>query len=407
MVIEKLTPRKVKCLSRLSKPGRYGDGGGLYLQITRQGRGTKSWVFRYEHLGSEHFIGLGALNKVSLAEAREAARDARSQLAQGGDPLQVQRERKRNAKAALKANTASRRTFDECVDSYIAKHRSAWRNAKHRQQWKNALHSHISPYIGEMSVCAIGTTHILQALTPLWATRTETASRLRGRIERVLAWATVMGYRQGDNPARWRGNLEELLPHRRRLKRVRHHSAMPYQEIGAFFGRLKARKERAALVLAFTILTACRSAEALLAQWAEIDLINAIWTIPAERTKNRRDHCVPLCEPALHILHQQQGRDPVWVFPGLKPDKPLSGMLSLLRRMNASATVHGFRSTFRVWAAEKTKIPREIAEMALAHNPGSKVETAYMRSDLFNRRRKLMHDWATWCTAFQAETPMS
>jgi len=384
--IEKLTPRKV---ARLAKPGRHSDGGGLYLQITS--RGTKSWIFRYAYRGSEHYMGLGALHTVSLDEARVAARHARSRLAQGHDPLQ---ERRRNAKQLLQD-----KTFDECLNAYLASHRNAWKSAKHAQQWKHSLCQYISPHLGKKEVRSIDTSHILQALVPIWTTRTETASRLRGRIERILSWATVSGYREGENPARWRGHLQELLPVPTKVKQPQHYPSMPYQDISAFFERLATCKERAARALSFTILTACRSTEALQARWCEIDFARAVWTIPAERMKNARPHRVPLSDFTLKLLRHQQGNDPVWVFPGLKPGKPLSSaaMLDLLRRMNTAVSVHGFRSTFRDWAAEKTNAPREVAEMALAHQTGSRVERAYMRSDLFERRRHLMDEWAAWC----------
>jgi integrase len=256
--------------------------------------------------------------------------------------------------------------------------------------------------LGKLYVDQIATTHVFEALEPIWAPLTETASRLRGRIERILSWATTLGYRQGDNPARWRGCLQELLPDPAKIKKARHHPAMPYQEIGAFYPRLEARTETAARALAFTLLTACRSAETLRATWEEIDFARSLWTIPGERMKNGGAHRIPLTEATLRILDSLKGRDPLWVFPGTKPGRPFSKgiMLSMLKKMDrANVTVHGFRATFRTWAAEQTHYPKEMAELALSHTVGSEVEQAYQRSDLFERRRALMRDWAVWCKA--------
>ena len=257
-----------------------------------------------------------------------------------------------------------------------------------------------------MHVRLVDTALILQALRPIWATRIETASRLRGRLERVLAWATVSGYREGENPARWRGHLEELLPAPSRVKKVRHFPSVPYQEIGALYGRLAARKEPAARALTFIILTACRSAEAVYAKWEEVDFGQAAWTISAGRMKAGKEHRVPLAGAVLDILRGQKGRDPVWVFPGLKPGKPFpkDAILAVLRRIAPEATVHGFRSSFRVWAAEQTSYPKEIPELALAHAVGTMVELAYQRSDLFERRRALMQEWVDWCLAEETQT---
>jgi integrase len=392
--IEKLSASKI---ARLSKRGRYGDGGGLYLQV-RNGR-CKSWVFRYEREGTEHYMGLGSLHTVSLREARKKALQARACLARGVDPL---RERAITIAQDVLVG-ANNKTFDECVEKYIETHKKGWNSDKHRQQWEHSLRAYAAPCFGQRDVGKVETSHVMEVLAPIWTTKTETAARLRERIERVLSWAATMGYRETENPARWSGHLQELLPPPSRVKTVRHHPSMPYQEIGAFFHRLDAEQRVAARALQFTILTACRTAEALAATWQEIDLAQHLWLIPAARMKCGRQHRVPLTDAALDILDSVRGMHPEWVFPSAK-EKPLYGsvMLGVLKKMKRSdMTVHGFRSSFRVWTAEQTAHPREIAELALAHSVGTQVEAAYQRSDLAGRRRMLMQDWAAWCTSEQ------
>jgi integrase len=390
--IEKLTALKV---ARLSKPGRYGDGKGLCLQITK--KGAKSWIFRFERDGKERFMGLGALHTVSLADAREKARMARLSLADGVDPLA-----KRDVEVATKkAEQASNLDFDKCAAQYIESREAEWKNAKHRQQWERSLQTHVSPHFGRMHVRRIDTPLVLKALEPIWRTKTETASRIRERIERVLSWATTRGYREGENPARWSGHLEELLPKPAKLKKVQHHPALPFAEAGSFFRALAAQQGTAARALEFTILTACRTSEVLGAQWDEVDLEGRVWTVPPERMKAGKPHRVPLVPATVAILKRQVRQHRQYVFPGSKEDSPLStmAMLTVLRRMaRRDLTVHGFRSTFRDWAAERTEYPSEMAEISLAHTVGSAVENAYRRSDLFERRRRLMQDWAAWCT---------
>jgi len=391
--IEKLSPSNV---ARLKKPGKYNDGGGLYLQVSR--RGIKSWIFRYERQGEERCMGLGAIHAVSIGEARNAASKARARLAQGIDPLQ---DRMLNGSGEQKPKD---KTFDECVAAYVASHRSGWKSAQHARQWERQLQIYISPSLGRIHVRLIETAHIVRVLEPIWVSQTETATRLRGRIERVLSWATVSGYREGENPARWRGHLQVLLPAPAKLRRVHHHAAMPYEEISAFYERLCARKGKASRALAFIILTACRSNEVLQARWEEIDFERAIWTIPPERMKNGHTHRVPLVGAMLEILRRQQGQDPIWVFPGRTPGKPLTqdAILAVLHRMvESKVTVHGFRSSFRVWAAERTEHPKEVPELALAHAVGSLVELAYQRSDLIERRRALMQEWCEYCQKTQ------
>lgn len=389
--IEKLTALKV---ARLSKPGRHGDGKGLCLQITK--RGAKSWIFRFERDGRERFMGLGPLHTVSLADAREKARVARLNLADGVDPLA-----KRDVEVATKkAEQASNLDFDTCAKQYIESREAEWKNAKHRQQWERSLQTHVSPHFGRVHVRRIDTHRVLKALEPIWRTKTETASRIRERIERVLSWATTRGYREGDNPARWNGHLEELLPKPAKLKKVQHHPALPFAEAGRFFQTLATQQGTAARALEFTILTACRTGEVLGARWEEVDLESWVWTVPPERMKAGKPHRVPLVAATAAILKRQVGQDREYVFPGAKKDNPLStmAMLTVLRRMaRGDLTVHGFRSTFRDWAAERTEYPSEMAEISLAHTVGSAVENAYRRSDLFERRRRLMQDWAAWC----------
>ncbi|MDR0672999.1 MAG: integrase arm-type DNA-binding domain-containing protein [Zoogloeaceae bacterium] len=388
MPIEKLTTRQ---LARISTPGKYGDGGGLYLQVTK--KLVKSWVFRFALNGVEHYMGLGPFHAVHIREAREKARKVRTMLTQGVDPLQA---RETQDPVFLQGN----KTFDDCVAEYIESHKAGWKNSKHLAQWKNSLLTYVSPCFGKRDVREIDTALVLQALTPIWETKTETAARLRERIARTLSFAATRGYREGDNPARWAGHLQELLPRPSRLKKVRHHPAIPYWEIAGFFRRLAEEKGCGAPALAFTILTAARTSEVLLARWTEMDFASRLWTVPAERMKSAREHRVPLSEAALAILRRQAGLHPVWVFPGKKSDGTLNASIlrDTLGRMNrGEATVHGFRSSFRVWAAERTTYPKEVAELALAHKAGTQTEEAYQRSDLLEQRRDLLRDWALCC----------
>ncbi|ABM41797.1 phage integrase family protein [Acidovorax sp. JS42] len=393
--IEKLTALKV---TRLSKPGRYSDGNGLYLQITKAL--VKSWIFRYARGTGEHFMGIGPVHTVNLAEAREQARKARLLLRDGVDPLMHRAE----ALAKAKAVQASNKIFRDCMDEYIKSHKESWRNEKHQKQWEATLVEYACPVFGKMHVRLINTPLVLQVLEPIWKTKTETASRVRERIERVLAWATTQGFREGENPARWRGHLQELLPKPSKLKKVRHHPSLPYGHVGAFVRLLAREKGIAARALQFTILTACRTGEVIFAKWNEIDLDAKVWIIPKERMKAHKEHRVPLVRDAVTLLERLRGLDPVWVFPGAKQNRPMSNMAmaNVLERMQRSdITVHGFRSTFRTWAAERTLYPKEMPEMALAHKVGTEVEEAYRRTDLFERRRALMRDWAEWCSVVQ------
>ena len=409
----KLTALKV---AREKRPGMYGDGGGLYLQISASG--AKSWVFRFwvaerdattgkvvrdpatnRLKGRSREMGLGSFATVSLAEARDRALECRKLREKDIDPIDAREAAKREA-ALQRAKSLK---FKDAAEAYMAAHRVAWKNDKHAAQWSATLKSYAYPIIGELPLQLIDTTLVMKVIEPLWSEKPETASRLRGRIESVLDWATVRGYRQGENPARWRGHLDQLLPARAKVRKVKHHSALPYAELPAFLVKLREQDGVAARALEFTILTAARTSETIGAKLSEIDRKNKLWTVPAERMKAGKDHRVPLSDRALDILDEvgADGNDKdSFVFRSRGLDEPLSNMamLKLLQRMGrGDLTVHGFRSTFRDWAAEKTKFPNEVVEMALAHAIDEKVEAAYRRGDLFEKRRLLMNTWATNC----------
>lgn len=381
-------------VARLRDPGRYADGNGLYLEISS--RGTKAWIFRFMLNGRARAMGLGPFPVVSLADARLKALECKRVLLEGTDPIDA-----RNAKHREKQLAAAKAiSFDECAASYIESHRAGWKNAKHADQWKNTIATYASPVFGPQPVQAIDTPLVMRVLEPIWQTKTETASRLRNRIELVLSWATARGYRQGDNPARWRGHLENLLPKRSAVKSVEHFSALPIGQVHEFMATLREQPGVSARALEFCILTATRTSETLGARWEELSLSEGTWTIPASRMKAKKEHRVPLAPRALEILREMQSfGSPSYVFPSHGKDKPLSNMafLMLLRRMELEVTAHGFRSTFRDWAAERTNFPREVAETALAHTLKDKVEAAYRRGDLFDKRRKLMVAWGDFC----------
>jgi integrase len=396
--IEKLSALRVE---KEAKPGLYGDGHGLYLRVSESG--AKSWVFRYMLDRRPREMGLGATHAVSLAEARKKASDARNLCAQGVDPLTS----KKAAEAEKRLKEALEITFKDCAEKYIAAHEKSWRNEKHRAQWKATLTTYAYPVIGELPVASVDTALVTKILEPLWSGKPETASRLRGRIETVLNWAKVRGFRDGENPARWRGHLDNLLPAKGKVRAVKHHAALPYEQIGAFMHQLKKRDGIAGRALEFAILTAARTGEIIGARWSEIDRAGKVWNIPASRMKAGREHRVPLSASALEILDQiGQGEVGAFVFSGGRPDCPLSNMamLSVLSRMGRDdVTVHGFRSTFRDWAAERTNFSNEVAEAALAHVIGDKTEAAYRRGDLFEKRRRLMTAWATFCATQKQE----
>jgi integrase len=394
-IIGKLTALKI---NKANRPGMYGDGGGLYLRVTDEG--AKNWVFRFMLNGRARWMGMGPLHTVTLAEARKRAGDHRLRRHDGIDPIEARRVERQQARL----DAAKAITFKECADNYIKAHRAGWRNGKHAGQWEATLATYAEPVIGKLSVQSIDTALVLKVLEPIWTTKPETAGRVRGRIEVILDWAKVRGYRAGENPARWRGHLDKLLPARGKVRRVEHHAALPYAELPGFLAALREQEGIAASALEFTILTAARTGETIGARWNELDLLAKTWTVPAARMKAHREHRVPLSARALAILEEMQAHrsaDDGFVFPGGKPGKPLSNMafLMLLRRMDrADLTAHGFRSSFRDWVAERTNFPPEVAEMALAHTVSDKTVAAYNRSDLFERRRRLMHEWATFCT---------
>jgi integrase len=343
-------------------------------------------------------MGLGSFPEISLASARELAEEFRKVVQQGIDPI----DQRRATRAEQQVVAAKIRSFDDCAREYIADHESAWRNATHRAQWSNTLNTYASPVIGKLPVSAIDTGMVMQVLKPLWSKRTETASRLRGRIESILDWARVHGYRSGENPARWKGHLDQLLPARSKIQPVKHHAALPYLELAAFLAKLRERKESAAFALEFLILTASRTSETLCATWDEIDFANKTWIVPAERMKACEIHRVPLSRSAVAILRRMEAdRIGDFIFAGAKVGRPLSDMslLLLLPRLGRDdVTVHGFRSTFRDWAAERTNFPRDVAEAALAHTESDKTEAAYKRTDFFDKRRRLMDAWAEFCS---------
>jgi integrase len=397
--IGKLTALAV---DKAKRRGYYGDGGGLYLQVSASG--ARSWVFRYKENGRQHEMGLGALHTISLAEAREKARDCRRTRFDGTDPIEARKATR--ARAKLDAATAI--TFQQCAESYIASHRVGWRNPKHAKQWPTTLSAYVYPVFGKLPVQSIDVGLVMKAVERIWTAKPETASRVRGRIESVLDWATARGYRQGENPARWRGHLENLLPKKTKVRRVERHAALPYAKLPEFMTELRQQEGVGAKALEFAILTIARTGEVMGAKWSEIDLEARLWTVPAARMKAGREHRVPLSEPALAILAaMREIREGDFVFPGGKANRPLSNMafLMLLRRMGRGGlTAHGFRSTFSDWCSERTNFASEVREMALAHAVSDKVEAAYRRGDLFDKRRQVMDVWANFATAAPSAT---
>jgi integrase len=393
----------------ITKPGRYADGGGLYLATTGGGR---RWVFLFRWKGGlpgpgkPTEMGLGSASSIPLAKARILAAQAREQVAMGINPLHARRIAEVEEADELCAAEAAKVTFGQCADELIANMSPGWRNPKHAAQWKMTLREYAAP-LRPMSVGNVKTSDVLGVLQTMWSATPETASRFRGRIERVLDYAKAKGLRSGENPARWRGHLDQVLPKPAKLTRG-HHAALPYDDIPTFMARLRARDATAAKALEFAILTAARSGEVLRAEWREIDMPRGLWTIPASRMKAGREHRVPLSEAALAILRHMEGvRRGKFVFPSQGPrsddDAPLSSMAleMLIRRMGDPVTPHGFRSTFRDWASETTGFSHEVCEMALAHTISNKAEAAYRRGDVFEKRRALMAAWADYCAALQ------
>jgi integrase len=377
-------------VARAKEKGLIADGGGLYLRVSDGG--TKSWIFRFGDGGKLRDMGLGAVHTITLAEAREMATECRKMRLQGIDPI-AQRGAQR---ASQKAAEARAITFSECAEKYMASHEGAWKNATHRAQWINTLSQYVYPIIGAHDVAAIGTPAVMKCIEPIWHTRTETASRVRGRIEAVLDWAKARGYRDGENPARWRGHLDHLLPARAKVQKQQHHAALPYAEIGAFMEKLREDSSNPARAIEFLVLTAARQGEVLGATWNEIDLAKRVWTVPADRMKGGREHRVPLSDAAVAVLKSMPQTGDL-VFPGPNGQITKLQAWKVTKRHAGNVTTHGFRSSFRDWAAEQTSFPGELAEMALAHSVGSAVEAAYRRTDLFDKRRKLMDAWAGYC----------
>jgi integrase len=380
---------------RTAKVGRHADGGNLYLDVKQGARGlTKKWVFRYAVDGHEYWMGLGALYTIGIAEARERARAARQQLLDGIDP--IEHRKARIAEQRLAAMQAL--TFREAALQYIDSHDGGWRSPKHRRDWIDTLNAYVHPVIGGLPVQAISVDLVLQALEPIWLEKTETASRLRGRIEMVLDFAKARGLREGDNPASW-DVLQHLLPKPSRVKPKQHFKAMPYADVGQFMAELRELDGGAGRALEFLILTAARSGEVRGARWDEID--GNVWTIPPPRTKAHREHRVPLCARAVEILAEMRAvRTGDLIFEGRRGAISVQGLLDVLSHTGRKGiTVHGFRSTFRSWCGARTNFPREVAEMALAHRIGDATEQAYARDDLFDKRRKLMDAWGKFCAA--------
>jgi integrase len=392
MPIHKLGPGALK----RTRPGMYGDGGNLWLQVTRAkgGGANRSWTFRYVVGGRTREMGLGSCNTVTLQRARELAQWHRMQLLEHVDPI----EHRRADRAAWLARNAKIMTFEQAARGYIAAKRDEWRSRQHAAEWPASLRKHIYPTLGKIEVAAIDTALVVKALQPIWSRIPESASRLRGRVEAILDWCTVSGFRQGDNPARWGGHLEHLLaaPSKRRIK---HLSALPWREVPAFMEKLRATDTVVARAMEFTILTAARRGEVRGALWREIEFDTATWIVPGERMKAGREHRVPLSPRALTILQDIHATATgEHVFPGRNGGLGESAFEHLLKRLGHSdVTLHGFRSAFRDWVGESTNYPREIAEAALAHAVGNKVERSYRRGDALEKRRRLMEAWADFC----------
>jgi integrase len=391
-MIHRLSATKVKTASE----GMHCDGGGLYLQVAAGvDSPSRSWLFRYVINGRERQMGLGPVDIVSLSAARDKAAECRKLRYEGIDPL----ERRNASRADTALQKVKLMTFDQCAAAYIKAHAAGWRDDKSYQQWTNSLKAYASPVFGSLSVAAVDTGLVMKAIEPVWKATPETGSRLRGRIESILDWAKVRGHRSGENPARWKGHLEALLPARSKMAKVEHLASMPYAELPALMTELRQRDGIVPSALQFTILTAARSGETLGAKWSEVDVDAKTWTIPASRMKAGIEHRVPLTDAAINIVKRMRTISTSdYVFSGSsRATLSIASMLKMLSRMGRDITVHGFRSTFRTWAAEQTAFPSDVIEMSLAHSTGSKVELAYQRSDLFEKRRRLMDAWAAYC----------
>jgi integrase len=388
--LNKLTALRV---AKFRDAGRYGDGGGLWLQISPAG--TRSWLFRFMRDGRARMMGLGSLDTIGLADARERAREARKALLDGIDPIEA----RKTSRQALAARESKRITFREAAEQAVAVFQDEWLNPKHGQQWPATLETYVYPVIGKLSVADIDAGHIEKLLRPIWTQKHETARRVRQRVERILGWAAAAGYRSSENPAAL-ANVGPLLASGKKIKKVRHQPAMPYDELPPFMAELRASSFISARALEFTILTATRTSEVTGARWPEIDFAAKVWTIPPERMKANREHRVPLSRAALALLAALPREGDGYVFPGAKAHRPLSNMamLEMLRGMRSEGyVVHGFRSSFRDWAGEQTNFPRDVAEAALAHALRDKTEAAYRRGDALEKRRRLMEAWAEYC----------
>jgi integrase len=378
----------------------HADGHGLYLCVADSG--AASWIYRFKIQKRSREMGLGSLDETTLAKARELADIARRKVRGAIDPI----EERKAEKLSVSLARATAMTFRECAEAYMAAHRAGWTNRDHASQWVNSLNNYVYPVLGHLPVQSIDLPLVSNVIEPLWATKPETASRVRGRIEVVLDWAKVRGYRDGENPARWRGHLENLLPKKTKVRAVKHHAALPYTEISGFMAKLRQQEGMAAPALEFAILTASRTGEVIGARWDEIDIANRLWTIPAVRMKARKEHRVPLSDAAMAIVEKMaEIRTNDFVFPGVRGGAlGVNGMLLLAKKIGGEhMTGHGFRSTFRDWAAERSSFPHEVAEMALGHTVGDAVERAYRRGDLFEKRRQLAEAWARYCAAPQAD----
>jgi integrase len=388
-------------VDRLKTPGVHGDGAGLCLKVTEAG--SKYWILRYMRQGKQRWMGIGSYPDVSLANARDAASEARKKIRLGIDPI----DERKAEQSQERASRAKEVSFDWCAEQFINSHKSGWRNAKHADQWAKTLKTYASPILGDLSVAQIDTAHVMKILEPIWQEKAETASRLRGRIESVLDWATVRKYRVGENPARWKGHLDKLLPASSKVRKTEHHPAQPWPKMAEFMTSVAKQEGVAARAIEFVILTAARSGEVRGATWSEVDLDAAIWIVPADRMKSGKEHRVPLTAAAVRILRnvKELVPDNEFIFPGMR-GTPLSDMslTAVLRRMDRrDITVHGFRSSFRDWAAEATTYPSDLVEMALAHTIGNKVEAAYRRGDMVEKRRHMMEEWAGHCEAAPAQ----
>jgi integrase len=384
-----LTDRKVRTEKR---PGMYADGGSLYLRVAEGG--SKQWVFRYSADGRLRDMGLGSVNTLSLAEVREKAREARKLRLEGKDPID-----ERHAQRAIATAAGAKvKTFKQCAEEFIRDNSAKWSSAKHGQQWTNTLEAYVYPDLGDLPVATIDTPLVLKVIKPLWQRTPVTASRVRGRIEQVLGWATVHHYRAGDNPARWKGHLQHALPATSQTTDVEHHTALAYTEAPAFVAKLRQDTSVQTRCLELITLTATRSAEATDARWDEIDFDNRVWVIPPGRIKMGKEHRIPLSDAAMAVIEAMRDlRQSDYVFPGLRAGRPIGHNVVWKLAKALGTTVHGLRSTFSDWAAEQTSFPHEVREMALAHAIPSAVERAYRRGDLFDKRRQLMAAWASFC----------